>query len=108
VLNLFRNVFIAVSFGQQRMQFFPELVMSLFGTSDPRMVSYNVADRILAQTGSVLVLVAITWFLVRELPELTVLVEDLLYLVTGNEYDLAAAFEEPTEASEAATTPSDD
>jgi archaeosortase A (PGF-CTERM-specific) len=108
VLNLFRNVFIAVSFGQQRMQFATELVMAAFGTSDPRMVSYYIADRILAQTGSVVVLVIITWFLVRELPEITVLVEDLLYLVTGTEYDLVDAFDANGESGEAATAPSDD
>jgi len=107
VLNLFRNVFIAVSFGQQRMQILPDLVMTLFGLSDPQMVSYYVADRILAQTGSVVVLVIITWFLVRELPEITVLVEDLLFLATGTEYDLAMAFEGSDDADEAAT-PSDD
>jgi archaeosortase A (PGF-CTERM-specific) len=107
VLNLFRNVFIAVSFGQQRMQIAPELVMTLFGLSDPQMVSYYVADRILAQTGSVVVLVGITWLLVRELPEITILVEDLLFLITGTEYDLAGAFEAGAESGEAAT-PSDD
>ncbi|WP_277541789.1 archaeosortase A [Haloarcula laminariae] len=93
VLNLVRNVFIAVSFGEQRMQILPGLVMTVFGLDDPQMVSYYVADRILAQTGSVLALVAITYFLVRELPEMTVLVDDFLFLVTGNEYDLAAAFD---------------
>jgi archaeosortase A (PGF-CTERM-specific) len=93
VLNLVRNVFIAVSFGQQRMQWGTELVMSLFGTTDPRMVSYYLSDRILAQTGSVIVLVGITWLLVRELPEITVLVEDLLFLLTGTEYDLTGAFD---------------
>ena len=107
-LNLVRNVFIAISFGQQRMQFLPDLIMSAFGTADPRMVSYYLADRILAQTGSVVVLVVITWFLVRELPEITVLVEDLLYLVTGTEYDLAAAFDAWNDAGDPATTPSDD
>jgi archaeosortase A (PGF-CTERM-specific) len=108
VLNLFRNVFIAVSFGQQRMQIAPDLVMSLFGLTDPRMVSYYVADRILAQTGSVLALVVLTYFLVKELPEITVLVEDLLFLVTGTEYDLTEAFEDNENSPETASTPSDD
>jgi archaeosortase A (PGF-CTERM-specific) len=106
VLNLGRNVFIAVSFGQQRMQWGTELVMSIFGTTDPRMVSYYISDRILAQTGSVIVLVGITWLLVRELPEITVLVEDLLFLLTGTEYDLASAFD--TGAETTAVAASDD
>ena len=107
LLNLVRNVFIAVSFGEQRMQILPGLVMTLFGISDPQMVSYYVADRILAQTGSVVALVAITYFLVRELPEITVLVDDLLFLVTGNEYDLAAAFDGDGGSDDTAA-PSDD
>ena len=37
-------------------------------------------------------MVAITWLVVRELPEILTVVEDLLYLVTGTEYDLTAAF----------------
>jgi len=107
VLNLFRNVFIAVSFGEQRMHFAPELVMSVFGVTDPRLVSYYIADRILAQTGSVVALVALTWLLVRELPEITILVEDLLFLITGSEYDLQAAFESTDEPSDP-VVPSDD
>jgi len=107
VLNLLRNVFIAVSFGHQRMQLFPGLVMTLFGLEDPQMVSYYVADRILAQTGSVVALVAITYFLVRELPEITVLVEDALFLVTGTEYDLVSALDAGSEPEDVAT-PSDD
>jgi len=107
VLNLFRNVFIAISFGQQRMHIAPDLVMGLFGLTDPRMVSYYVADRMLAQVGSVLALVAITYLLVRELPEITVLVEDLLFLLTGTEYDLADAFASGEESGEA-VTPGDD
>ncbi|WP_276272197.1 archaeosortase A [Haloarcula litorea] len=107
-LNLLRNVFIAVSFGQQRMQFFEGTIMTLFGLTDPRMVSYYLADRILAQTGSVVVLVLITWALARELPELTVLVEELLYLVTGTEYDLAAAVDAERETVEADPAVSDD
>jgi len=106
-LNLFRNVFIAVSFGEQRMHFAPELVMSVFGVTDPRLVSYYIADRILAQTGSVVALVALTWLLVRELPEITILVEDLLFLITGSEYDLQAAFESTDEPSDP-VVPSDD
>ena len=108
VLNLFRNVFIAVSFGQQRMQWGGDIVMTLFGLTDQRMVSYYVADRILAQTGSVIVLVGITYFLVRELPEITVLVEDLLFLVTNTEYDLTSAFETDAQPSEETTPAGDD
>ena len=90
-LNLVRNVFIGVSFGEMRMQVAPELVASVFGFSlaqDPALVSYYVADKILAQSASVVALVAITYLVVRELPEVLSVVEDLLFVVTGSEYDL--------------------
>ena len=93
-LNLVRNVFIGVSFGEMRMQVAPELVASVFGFSlaqDPALVSYYVADKILAQSASVVALVAITYLVVRELPETLTVVEDLLFVVTGTEYDLRSA-----------------
>jgi archaeosortase A (PGF-CTERM-specific) len=95
VLNLLRNVFIATMFGQQRMQWFVDPVMTVFGLSDPQLVSYYIADRLLAQVGSVLALVVITWLVVRELPEVLAVVDDVLYLVTGSEYDLRETFDLP-------------
>lgn len=92
-LNLLRNVFIATMFGEQRMQWFVDPVMSLFGTSDPQKVSYFIADRVLAQFGSVIALVVITWLVVRELPQILSLIEDVAYLVTGTEYDLQSVGE---------------
>lgn len=104
VLNLVRNVFIGVTFGKQYLHVFPDTVMTLFATSDPYKVSYFVADRILAQMLSVVALVFITWFLVRELPEVVVVIEDLLYLATGSEYDLQGALGIPS----AGTAPAGD
>lgn len=90
-LNLVRNVFIAVGFGEQLFHVAPGLVMAAFGLSEPVMVSYIVADRIIAQGLSVVALVGITWLVVRELPEVLVVVEDALYVLTGREYDLSSA-----------------
>lgn len=90
-LNLVRNVFISIGFGEQLFQVFPGVIMSLFGLESEVMVSYIVADRILAQSLSVVALIVITWLVVRELPEILIVVEDGLYVLTGREYDLAAA-----------------
>lgn len=90
-LNLVRNVFIAVGFGLQKFHYFPDLVMTLFGSADPYKVSYFIADRIIAQSLSVVALVCIMWVVVRELPEVMVVVEDALYMITGTEYDLQSA-----------------
>ncbi len=107
VLNLGRNVFIATAFGKQRLQVFEGPIMTLFGTSDPQMVSYYVADRLLAQFGSVVALVVITLLVVRYLPEVFVIVEDLIYLTTGREIDLEAALLETDDAT-ATPSPGDD
>jgi archaeosortase A (PGF-CTERM-specific) len=65
--------------------------MSLFGSSDPYKVSYFIADRVLAQSLSVVAMVAITWVVIHELPEVMVVIEDVLYMATGTEYDLQRA-----------------
>ena len=92
-LNLVRNVFIAIAFGTQRLHLFPEFVLSAFSSEDPYLVSYLIADRILSQSLSVVALVGITWLVVRELPEVLTIVEDVLYVLTRNEYDLQSAFD---------------
>jgi archaeosortase A (PGF-CTERM-specific) len=90
-LNLVRNVFIGLGFGTQQFHLYPDLLMTAFGIEDPYKVSYLVADRILAQSLSVVALVGVTWLVVRELPELLVVVEDVLFVATGSEYDLRSA-----------------
>ncbi|WP_336002507.1 archaeosortase A [Halorientalis halophila] len=97
-LNLVRNVFIGLSFGTMKMQLVPEATASLFAfdlAADPGLVSYYWADRIIAQSASVVALVAITWLVVRELPEVLIVIEDLLYMATGSEYDLRGALGVP-------------
>jgi archaeosortase A (PGF-CTERM-specific) len=88
VLNIVRNVFIATSFGHQRLQLFPDLIMSLFSLQYRETVSFIWADRIISQFGAVIVLIGITYLVVREVPEVLAIIDELLYLVTGNEYDL--------------------
>jgi archaeosortase A (PGF-CTERM-specific) len=92
-LNLVRNVFIGLGFGLQKFHLFPDIVMTLFGAEDPYKVSYFIVDRVLAQSLSVLALVGITWLVVRELPEVMVVIEDVLFMATGTEYDLHSALD---------------
>ena len=88
VLNLFRNVFIGITFGNQMTHFFPDVIMTLFSLEYQWKVSYIISDRILAQGLSVVALVVITWLVVRELPEVLTIIEDVLYVFTRREYDL--------------------
>ncbi|MFC7177397.1 archaeosortase A [Halosegnis marinus] len=90
VLNIVRNVFIAAAFGAQWFQVFVPQVIGVFGAtgSSPELASYYIADKVLAQSASVVALVAILLAVLRYVPELKAVVADVLYLVTGTEYDL--------------------
>jgi archaeosortase A (PGF-CTERM-specific) len=88
VLNLARVVFITLAFGHQWLQIGVEPTMSLIGYENPTKVSYFYSDRVIAQSLSVVALVGIAWAVAREVPELLTVGEDLLYVVTGDEYDL--------------------
>lgn len=88
VLNIVRNVFITLAFGHQWLQVAPETVMALFREDRIDAVSFLVADRIIAQSLSVVALVVIFWLVLRELPELKVVVADVLFMLTGTEYGL--------------------
>lgn len=89
-LNVVRVAFIALAHGQQWFRSH-QWVLPLFGSENAEMASYFVADRILSQFLSVVVLVAIAFALVRVLPEIVIVFEDVLYLATGDEYDLRSA-----------------
>jgi archaeosortase A (PGF-CTERM-specific) len=95
VLNIIRVAFIAAAYGHQWFDVEPIVspVLFLFGSTDPGMVSYFVADRILAQSLSVVALLGLLWLVVRVLPEVFDVLEDVAYLATGNEYDLRSMAE---------------
>lgn len=88
-LNLLRTTFIGIVFTQQLMQWQVDWVLLLFGASDPYTVSFLLSDRVISQTLAVVALVGITFLVVRELPELLTVVEDVLFMLTGDEHDLA-------------------
>ena len=91
VLNIVRNVFIAVAFGNQWFQVFATEISALVGYSDPLMVSFFIADRVIAQGLSVVALVAIAFLVVRIVPELLDLLEEAVYVLTHAEVDLGEA-----------------
>jgi archaeosortase A (PGF-CTERM-specific) len=88
-LNLIRVMFITLAHGKQ---WFAGLlegpVMTLFAVSDPNKVSFIIADKILSQSMSIVALVVITLALVRVIPELMTVIEELLGLVLDEEVDL--------------------
>ena len=93
-MNLVRVSFIAVAHGEQwfRGETLQSVVFALFPGNNPNMVSYLFADRMLAQSASVVVLVVLTLALLRIVPELGGVIEDVAYIATGNEYDVTERF----------------
>ncbi|WP_237560548.1 archaeosortase A [Halostella litorea] len=100
VLNVARNVFIAVAFGNQWFQqdALVYVATEFAGYQDPNLTSFFIADRVISQSLSVVALVGITWLVVRELPELLDVIEEALFVLTGTEYDLAEALGQPVRA----------
>lgn len=90
-LNVLRVAFIALAHGFQWFTNFQGPIFFFFGIEDPYLVSYIVADRVISQSASVVALVLITLGLLRLIPELATVVEDVLFLLTGDEYDLELA-----------------
>jgi len=95
VLNIARTTFIGLVFGKQYMQWFVDEVLLLFGGTDPYKVSFYISDRVISQVLAVVALIGVTYLVVRELPELVTIVEDVLYIITREEYDLREALDLP-------------
>jgi archaeosortase A (PGF-CTERM-specific) len=106
VLNVARNVFIAVANAYQwfAVGWIEGPVMAAFGLSDPTRVSFFFADRVVSQSLAVLALVGIAWLVARWVPEILEVAEELLYLLTGSEVELRA----PTPEVEESGTVGDD
>ena len=93
LLNILRNAFIAISFGEQWFHWFVPSVLLITGYDDPRLVSFFIADRVISQSLTVLVVGALLLISIRIVPEIIDLLEELLYLLTRKKYDLHYAFE---------------
>jgi len=91
VLNIVRTTFIGLAFGRQWFDgWYTPYVMEIYGASDPYMVSHIIAEGVISQLLSVLALVAIAWYVIRVLPELLIIIDDVAYMVTGEDRDTAA------------------
>lgn len=90
VLNIARNVFIAVANAYQwfAISWVEGPVMAAFGLSDPARVSFFVADRVISQGLAIFALIGVAWLVSRFVPELLDIIEELLYLLTGDEVTL--------------------
>ncbi|QCC58045.1 archaeosortase A [Natrinema thermotolerans] len=91
-LNLVRNVFIGLAspWGWFQQDIFVTIATEFMGAPADR-TSYIVAHNFIAQSLSIVALLGITYLVLRILPEILEPLEDVLYILTGTEYDLADA-----------------
>lgn len=106
-LNIVRVTFITLAHG---LQWFADQtwVLMLFASDEPNRASFLLADRVLAQSLSVVALVVIALALLRVLPELVTIFDDVLYLLTGDEFDLGAEFDVGVDPADDHDVPADD
>ena len=98
-LNLLRNVFIGLASPWGWFQYEPliYIVSDLMGEPENR-TSFLVAHNFIAQVLSIFALVGITYLVVRILPEVLAILEEVLFVITGSEYDLEDAIGQPVRA----------
>ncbi|QFU83282.1 archaeosortase A [Natronorubrum aibiense] len=88
-LNLVRNVFIGLAspWGWFQQDWLVSFMTTYMGAEANR-VSFLVSHNYIAQSLSVVALVGITYLVVKIVPEALKPLEDVLFILTGNEYDL--------------------
>jgi archaeosortase A (PGF-CTERM-specific) len=91
VLNIVRNVFVAVAAGGGWFAMDPVVTLAGFAGVEPIEASFWFSHSVLSQLGSVIALVGITWLVVRVIPEMLAILEEVLFVATGTEYDLEDA-----------------
>lgn len=68
ILNIGRNVLIAVGYGKQLFQIKPELLADLLGYQSTQMVSFFIADKVISQILSAIVLLILIYSLTILIP----------------------------------------
>ncbi len=91
-LNLVRNVFVGLAspWGWFQQGPFVYIATEWMGAV-PERTSFLVAHNFIAQTLSLVALIAITYLVLKIVPEVVDPLEEVLFILTGNEYDLADA-----------------
>jgi archaeosortase A (PGF-CTERM-specific) len=80
VLNLFRDIFVIYAYGNQLFQIAPETVVAW--TGEPEVyASFFWAHNVVAETGSLIALVIISYVVMSLMPELLVYLKDVIRLV---------------------------
>ena len=95
ILNLARNVFVGLAAPLGWFDY-PALEAFTFTIAGPGMVtSYFIAHNIISQSLAVVALVGIAYLCMRIVPEILDVIGQALFLLTGTEYELHAAVDQP-------------
>jgi archaeosortase A (PGF-CTERM-specific) len=107
ILNLARNVFVglAAPLGWFDYPLFHSITGALAG--EGMRTSFYISHHLIAQTLSVIALVGITLLVVRVLPELYAVLDELLFVLTGTEYDLQSEFGQSPARADGGDAPAD-
>jgi archaeosortase A (PGF-CTERM-specific) len=93
LLNILRNSVVSIAAGEN---WFDHQAIVWLGSNvagvPAERVSFWFSHSVLAQILAILAMVGIVWIVVRGLPELLGILREVLFVVTGNEYDLEEAF----------------
>ncbi len=91
-LNLVRNVFIALATPHGWFQQGPFVYLATeWMGAVPERTSFLISHNVIAQPLSIVALVFIAYVVIRLVPEVLRPLEEVLFVLTGTEYDLAAA-----------------
>lgn len=92
VLNIARNIFVGLSSPLRWFDYgiFHAITAQLAAGEH---TSFFIAHTLISQTLSVVALLAITMIVLKLLPEVTTVLEEVLFVLTGTEYDLADALD---------------
>lgn len=107
VLNIARNVFIALAAPLDWFDYGVFHSITALLASEGMRTSFFISHHLISQTLAVVALLGITFIVVKLVPETVAVLEEVLYVLTGDDYDLAATLGIDEEQPEPAT-PADD
>ena len=106
ILNIIRNVFVglAAPLGWFDYPILHSLTALLAG--EGIRTSFFISHHLIAQTGAVIALVGIALLVIKLVPEVLVVLEEVLFVLTGSEVDLMSAVDDQAVRTDGGDSPS--
>ena len=95
-LNIVRNVFVGLAAPLGWFDYPALDTITVLLADEGMRTSFFISHHLIAQTGAVIALVGIAILVMKVVPEVLEILEEALFVITGAEYDLADAINEPT------------